>query len=68
MTFADKIKHVRGELLISQEQLAHAIGVSFSTINRLEGGRNQPTLATQRAFKEYCDEKGIKFDNKGVAE
>ena len=34
MTFADKLKLVREKLLISQEQLAHEIGVSFATINR----------------------------------
>lgn len=36
MDFADKIKFVRSELELSQEELAHKIGVSFATINRWE--------------------------------
>lgn len=34
MTFAEKVKHVRATLLISQEQLAKELGVSYVTVSR----------------------------------
>lgn len=36
MTFAEKVKYVRGVLLISQKELAKELGVSNVTINRWE--------------------------------
>ena len=36
MTFAEKVKYVRGKLLLSQEDLAKQVGVSFATVNRWE--------------------------------
>lgn len=36
MSFSEKIKQVRSQLKMSQEDLAHELGVSFATINRWE--------------------------------
>jgi len=33
-TFSERVKKVRSQLNLSQEDLAHAIGVSFATVNR----------------------------------
>lgn len=68
MTFGEKLKYVREKQLISQEQLAHEIGVSFSTINRLERGHTAPNLATRRGFQEYCERNGIIFVENGKGE
>ena len=38
MSFAEKVKFVRTELKLSQEDLARELGVSFATINRWENG------------------------------
>lgn len=45
MTFADKVKHVRMKLYLSQAQLAKEIGVSFATVNRWENQGIEPRLA-----------------------
>ena len=36
MSFAEKVKYVRTELKLSQEDLAHKLGVGFATINKWE--------------------------------
>jgi transcriptional regulator with XRE-family HTH domain len=65
MEFSEKLQAIRKKLLISQEVLAHEIGVSFATVNRLERGLNLPSLLTQKRFKEYCKKNKIKFNEKG---
>jgi len=65
MKFSEKLKLVRNKLLISQEKLAHEIGVSFATISRLENNRTEPSLSTRRSFFELCKKHGIIFDGEG---
>ena len=62
MTFADKVKYVREKLKLSQEELAHELGVSFATINRWENGSYNPSRLARKAFDEYCTEKSIAFE------
>jgi DNA-binding XRE family transcriptional regulator len=61
MDFADKLRFVRDKLLMSQEMLAHELGISFGTCNRLENRKTEPSLPTRRSFMEFCDKRGIKF-------
>lgn len=62
MEIASKLKELRRKLLISQEELAQRLGVSFPTVNRLENGRCQPSLRTLRAIRDLCEKNGIKWD------
>ncbi len=62
MTFPEKIKYVRAKLLLSQEDLASKIGVSFATINRWEKKGIEPQFLTKAKFEKFCDEQGIKFE------
>lgn len=59
MSFSKVIKALRIELKISQEQLARELNISFSTINRWENGKHQPSKLAQRSFYEYCRTKGV---------
>ena len=61
MDFCDKIKSAREQLLLTQEMLAKEIGVSFSTINRWERDKIEPSIRGKRAFYEYCNKNKIKF-------
>lgn len=63
MKFSEKILYVREKLLVSQEQLAQELGISFATINRWEKGHNEPSFLTRKKFDKFCENKGIKFDN-----
>ena len=62
MEFKDKLKKARLQVMLSQQDRAKELGVSFSSVNRWESGARQPNYAAQRAFKEFCDKNNIEFD------
>lgn len=48
------IKEVRVQLGLSQEELAHALGVSFASINRWENGKSSPSKLARAQFDTFC--------------
>jgi len=62
MTFGEKVLEARGQLLLTQEQLAKELGVAFSTINRWEKGKNAPQFLEQRKFDDFCKTRGVVFN------
>jgi DNA-binding transcriptional regulator YiaG len=65
MEFKDKFKAARLKMMMSQEEIAEKLGVSFATVNRWEAGRNNPNFKAQKAFHALCLENGIKFKDEG---
>ena len=63
--FPETVKEVRRQLALSQEELAHALGVSFATVNRWENGKTIPSKLAQRQFIVFCETNGI---NPGLPE
>lgn len=59
MSFNELLKDVRNELKMTQEQFAHEIGVSFSTLSRWENGHTTPILMARKSIINLCKEKGI---------
>ena len=59
MTFADFVLAVRKKLSLSQEQLAKAINVSYSTINRWENGHVVPSNLARKSFYDFCENNFI---------
>jgi DNA-binding XRE family transcriptional regulator len=55
MKLSEFIKDVRKQLEMSQEQLAKAISVNFSTINRWENEKTVPSNLAQKAFFDFCE-------------
>ena len=55
--FPERVKDVRRQLGLSQEELAHALGVSFATVNRWENGKTVPSKLAQRQFELFCAQK-----------
>ena len=55
MRLAEFIKYVRRQLSMSQEQLAQALSVSFSTINRWENEKAEPSNLAQKTFFDFCE-------------
>jgi putative transcriptional regulator len=53
--FSAQVKAVRIALNLSQEELAHALGVSFATVNRWENGKTNPSKLAQRQFEQFCE-------------
>ncbi len=50
---ADRLRRLRANLELSQEQLARRLGVSFATVNRWEAGRTQMSARAARALAEF---------------
>ena len=57
--FPEQLKEVRRKLGLSQEELAHALGVSFATVNRWENNKTVPSKLARRQFEQLCKEKAI---------
>ena len=52
--FAELLRKVRGQLGISQEDLARELGVSFATVNRWENGKTKPMKLARAQFDSFC--------------
>ena len=59
MTFGEILKEARRELKLSQEQFAHELSVSFTTLNRWENNKAKPSRLAMIQIKDYCKQKGV---------
>lgn len=57
------LRGIRANLNLTQEQLAERLGVSFATVNRWEGGSNEPQKAAREVIAALAAEAGISFEN-----
>ncbi|RPH95089.1 XRE family transcriptional regulator [candidate division KSB1 bacterium] len=46
----ERIRRLRQELNMTQENFAHEIGVTFATVNRWENGRTTPNKVAQKVL------------------
>lgn len=53
MDYSKLIKALRESMILSQEEFAKYLGVSFATVNRWERGHHEPTYAAKRKIKRY---------------
>ena len=51
-------------LIITQEELAALLGVSFASINRWETGKHEPTTKIKRKIVELCKANNIDLEEK----
>ncbi len=61
MTFAEKVKFVRGKLQLSQIELAKQLNVSNVTINRWEVRGIHPSFLAEQRFEAFCQKNGIQI-------
>lgn len=61
MSFGDELKNIRQHCFLSQEAFARELNVSFSSVNRWEGGRAKPNLSAMKNIKAFCDQEDIDF-------
>ena len=62
MEFSQAIKQIRCRSLLSQEDFAKRIGVSFTTVNRWEAGKSKPSFKDLRNIDDYCKKENISFN------
>ncbi len=60
--FSEQVKQVRALLNFSQDKLAKMLGVSFSTINRWENSKNEPSKLAKKSFYDFCEDNFIDVD------
>ena len=59
MTLSQKIRYIRAERLLSQQQFADAVGVSYSTVSRWERENRKPQARAIGKFIIWCKKNGI---------
>lgn len=62
MSFCQDIKTIRQKSLMSQVEFAKVLGVSFSTVNRWECGKNKPSYKAMKRIDDFCRSNKIDFD------
>ncbi len=63
MNYKRLVKELREKLIITQEELAQLLGVSFASINRWETGKHEPTIKIRRKIVQLCKENNIKVED-----
>ena len=48
MKWAESIKELRNKMLLTQEELAKKLDVSFASVNWWENGEHEPTMKVKR--------------------
>ena len=61
--FAAKLRAARAVLGLSQDQLAHQIGLTQKSVHRIEHGDVQPKVRTILMIERFWCERGISFEN-----
>src|SRR4051794_98027 len=61
------LRAIRAELNMTQVELAERLGVSFTTVNRWEGGGNKPQKAAWEAILALADEAGVVVGESSMA-
>lgn len=59
MEYQKIIKNLRTKLVLSQQEFAELLGVSFTSVNRWENGKHEPTIKIKRKILSLCKENNI---------
>ena len=67
MSFSEDIKNLRLNALLTQDEFAKLLGVSYTTVNRWENGKSTPGMKALKLIAQYCKNNSIAFDVSKVA-
>ncbi|GIW41849.1 MAG: hypothetical protein KatS3mg076_2426 [Candidatus Binatia bacterium] len=57
------IRKLRARLGLTQEELAHQLGITVGTVNRWENGRFRPSKLGRSTLREFALRHGIPFED-----
>lgn len=60
--YATTILRLRAKLNLSQMALANLLGVSYTSINRWENGKYEPTRMVKERIKIICEENNVNLE------
>lgn len=63
MTYPEKVKIAREKLLLTQDEIAAALGVNSITVSRWETGKTEPNMKAKKAIREFCARNGLMFED-----
>lgn len=52
---------LRNKLILTQEEFAELLGVSFASVNRWERGHHEPTTKAKRKIVELCKKNKVEL-------
>ena len=61
MTYAEKVKAAREQLLLTQDEIAVELGVNAITICRWETGKSEPNIKAKKAIRDFCIKNNLQF-------
>lgn len=59
MDWAKTIKLLREKMLLTQQEFASKLDVSFASVNRWENGEHEPTMKVKRQLMKLMKKYGI---------
>ena len=59
MTLSQKVGYIRAERLLSQQEFADAVGVSYSTVSRWEREKRKPQAKAIGKLMIWCKNNGV---------
>lgn len=62
MEFCEALKLARKQMKIKQDELAHSLHITVSTVSRWESGRYEPNPLARSVLIDFC--KAHSVDNK----
>jgi DNA-binding transcriptional regulator YiaG len=61
INYQKAVKELRDKLIMTQQEFADYLGVSFASINRWESGVNKPTTVAKRKIVQECKKHNIEL-------
>jgi putative transcriptional regulator len=59
---SDLVRSLRRQLKLTQEELAHELGITVGTVNRWENRRFRPSKLARAMIVEFAQKRGISVD------
>ena len=57
--YRELTKELRDKLILTQQEFAKLLGVSFASVNRWENGKFEPSIKVKRKIVKLCKENNI---------
>lgn len=59
---SELVRALRHELKMTQEELAHELGITVGTVNRWENGRFRPSKLARTTLFEFATKHGLSLE------